>query len=292
MMKKSHNDGVDGYSTAYSKALLDGDADGAEAAVRDAMRGGLSAREVYLDLLLPGLSSIGDMWHRGEINVAQEHLATHTSLGILERVSALTETGRPRGVWAVIAAVAGEQHFVGARTFANFLKMDGWEVDFLGADTPAADLGQFLRDRGPELVVLCVTLPGHLQSALDTASHLRSLSGGWKVMIAGPSAAGAEAGETVDGVATDMIEGIALAADLVGAEQAGLELDDVLSGLGMKILMLRKGLSITQAELAAKSDLDRAYISAVEGGKQNISVAALVRLAAALEVEPRALLPS
>lgn len=283
---------IDALTGSYSDALLHGDIAAADQVVTRAMSAGLSARDVYLDLVLPSLSAVGDMWHAGKLNAADEHVATQTSLHVVEHLSARTEPGRPRSVRAVVAAVAGEWHFVGARIFAEFLRMDGWEVEFLGADTPTEDLGVLVKGHGADLVVLSVTLSTNLPVAMSTARHLQSLGGGWKTMVAGPGTVGVDAKGPVQGVATDMKEALALASSLVGLDARVLEIDDVLGGLGLHIVVRRKELGMTQADLAAGADLDRAYISAVERGKQNISVAALVRLATALEVEPRALLPS
>ena len=63
------------------------------------------------------------------------------------------------GARAVVTPVEDDQHFIGARMVADFLAMDGWDVDFLGSGTPAADLAQFVRNRDADLLALSVTLP-------------------------------------------------------------------------------------------------------------------------------------
>ena len=61
--------------------------------------------------------------------------------------------------------------------------------------------------------------------------------------------------------------------------------------IGQKVGKLRRGSGLSQARLAAKVELTRAAISALEKGRQGVSVASLCRLAAALEVAPSYLLP-
>ena len=63
------------------------------------------------------------------------------------------------GVRAVVTPVEGDQHYLGARMIADFLAMDGWEVDFLGSGTPGKDLAEFVRQRKADLVALSSTLP-------------------------------------------------------------------------------------------------------------------------------------
>ncbi len=53
---------------------------------------------------------------------------------------------------------------------------------------------------------------------------------------------------------------------------------------GLKIKHLRNEKSISQEELAHRSELHRTYISSVELGKRNISIRNIEKLANALEV--------
>lgn len=54
--------------------------------------------------------------------------------------------------------------------------------------------------------------------------------------------------------------------------------------LGENIRVARKQARMSQEKLAEKADLNTTYISDVERGEENISVDALVRVAAALKV--------
>lgn len=50
------------------------------------------------------------------------------------------------------------------------------------------------------------------------------------------------------------------------------------------IRRLRNDMSISQEELADRSDLDRTYISAVERGRRNITIGSLSRIVVSLEL--------
>jgi transcriptional regulator with XRE-family HTH domain len=60
--------------------------------------------------------------------------------------------------------------------------------------------------------------------------------------------------------------------------------------LGERVRELRNRRGLSQEALADKAGLDRTYISSCERGKRNVSLLTLHRIAAALEVEPTALL--
>ena len=55
---------------------------------------------------------------------------------------------------------------------------------------------------------------------------------------------------------------------------------------GRRMRVLRRDRGLSQEQLAAKAGLHRAYVGRVERGEQNISLDNILRLAAALEVDP------
>jgi MerR family transcriptional regulator, light-induced transcriptional regulator len=96
-----------------------------------------SLADSLLDVLAPALVEVGERWASGDVTVAQEHLASGTVRAALHR---LLSDQRPgvRGT-AVLACAPGERHEIGLLMLAVLLRSDGWQVAYLGADTPFAD---------------------------------------------------------------------------------------------------------------------------------------------------------
>lgn len=65
---------------------------------------------------------------------------------------------------------------------------------------------------------------------------------------------------------------------------------DVVKLLGVNVRKLRLAADLTQEQLAAEAGMERSYVSDLERGTRNPSVAALGRIAEALQVEPHLLL--
>lgn len=65
---------------------------------------------------------------------------------------------------------------------------------------------------------------------------------------------------------------------------------DVVRLLGVNVRYQRRLKGMTQEQLAAAADMERSYVSDLERGTRNPSVAALGRIADALEIEPHVLL--
>jgi transcriptional regulator with XRE-family HTH domain len=60
--------------------------------------------------------------------------------------------------------------------------------------------------------------------------------------------------------------------------------------VGLRIRQLREQNGLSQEELGHRAGVDRTYVSSCERGRRNLSLLTLYRIAAALEVEPAALL--
>jgi MerR family transcriptional regulator, light-induced transcriptional regulator len=136
---------------------------------------GLPPREIYLGVLGPAMEEVGSRWQRGIATVAQEHLATAVVSSIMATLAPRLAEPPPVARLAVLACTDGELHVVGLRMLGDFLEADGWEVLYLGAETPGADLSRFVADRKPDVVGLSTTLSTHLEAAKATVASLQAL---------------------------------------------------------------------------------------------------------------------
>ena len=268
----------------YTAALLAGDEDEAARVVADALDRGLEPAAIYLEMLGPALGEIGEAWLRGDLNIADEHLATSITLGEMARVRDAARRRDSIGASVVVAAVEGEWHAVATRMIADLFAMDGWEVAHLGENTPAEDLVAMARSRNADLVVLSLSQPDRVAAARRTVSMLKGIEAAPAVFVGGgglpPGAADAI---PADLVSSDPREAIRAASELLGLDRERLTLEGQLEALGRRVQELRKARGWSQQKLAAEAGLDRTYLGTVEQGRQNITIGAALRLADALE---------
>jgi methanogenic corrinoid protein MtbC1/DNA-binding XRE family transcriptional regulator len=231
---------------------------------------------------------VGERWHRGQLSVAQEHHATQITLSQMQRLRRLVPLSRSHGQRAIVAAVEHEEHDLGARVVADLLAMDGWEVDFLGADNPTADLVTFIKERQPRIVLLSATMPEHLLYAGQAVAQLRALPEAPVVLLGGratrarPEEASAIGADILVDDAWDVVQQARRFATAPGS--AVTSLDDILHDLGAHIRALRRSRHWSQQQLGDTAGLDRSYINGVEHGKQNLTLGAIHKLATALDV--------
>ena len=61
-------------------------------------------------------------------------------------------------------------------------------------------------------------------------------------------------------------------------------MNDTPQKLGANIKRIRTKKKMTQGDICRKLDMDRSYMSAIENGKKNVTLAILEKLASALDV--------
>ena len=141
------------FGRAYAAALLRGDEIAAEQAIREAMDAKLSTPEIDNEIIAPALWLVGDLWERGEISVADEHLATEISLRVLALQREARRVARTRRHHRImLAAPAGELHIVALRMICNLLRDAGYDVVMLGADVPAEALAASASRHQPHVI--------------------------------------------------------------------------------------------------------------------------------------------
>ena len=72
---------------------------------------------------------------------------------------------------------------------------------------------------------------------------------------------------------------------------ASMEPKEIMREVGLRVRRLRTKLGLSQEELGFESGLHRNYIGGIERGERNVAVANIAKLAKALRVRPRDLLP-
>jgi excisionase family DNA binding protein len=163
------------YQQRLVERLTDADEPGAWSIVQSALGAGIEPQDLYLDVISPALTVIGDEWAADRLTIGQEHQASVIVLRLLGRLGPLfARRGRKRGT-VVIGAPAGDHHSLPSALFADLLRGIGLAVIDLGADTPAQSFVADAR-RAERLVAVAIsaTSPGDEPAITDTVTALRS----------------------------------------------------------------------------------------------------------------------
>lgn len=170
--------------------------------------------DFYLQVLQPALYEVGTLWEKNKISVAQEHLASAIVTRVMAAVNLVLIGPVSYRGRAVVAACANEYHEIGAMMIADILETDSWNVSYLGANVPAADLLDHLRREKPDILALSVTMPFNINQVAELVRQIRQDTdiASIKVIVGGRAFSGP--GDLWQQVGAD-----ACAADLAAARQ-------------------------------------------------------------------------
>ena len=148
-----------------------------------ALRASVGSVGAFADALAPSLREMGDRWARGELAIADEHMATERLSRALARLAEWTSVG-PGSKVALLATAVEDEHTLGLSLVELCLRESGWDARWVGRRTPTDALVDLILRTRPEvrLVVL---------SASVVSSDPVSLARQSKAVAAACAAAGA-----------------------------------------------------------------------------------------------------
>lgn len=166
----------------YLLHLLQRDKDEAATLVLEALRGGMPLADVHERVVAPALAEIGRMWHMQEASIADEHFCTAATRMIVGQLRAAAQpmARKPDGRRALCFAVGGDMHDIGLRMVADLLELDGWTVEYLGANVPAGEIVMSIEDfaddprRSIDLAVASAATTLSIRPLMDLVAALRS----------------------------------------------------------------------------------------------------------------------
>jgi methanogenic corrinoid protein MtbC1 len=149
------------------RALLDGRDDELSALLVSLYLDGHSVGQIADGLLCAGMRRVGDLWHAGELSVAQEHVATRTAVVALQTFQAsLQGAAGGGGMRALCCSVEDDFHELPLRLAALTLEACGAAVFNLGPSTPFSALAEAVHRFRPELVCVSSTVLLRLDRAV------------------------------------------------------------------------------------------------------------------------------
>lgn len=166
-------DETDEMQQIFTALLLHGDHKGCLKLVEQSVTTTDDLMHFYEHVVKHALYTVGSLWERNELSVAEEHLAT----AIVGRVTSFLY-GRFVGVpqtkgTLVVTAGPNEFHEVGARMIADMLELDGWDVTYLGANLPEDELLKLLRLKKPYILALSVATAFNLEKAQQLIAAIK-----------------------------------------------------------------------------------------------------------------------
>lgn len=152
-----------GASSSFFDLLISGCEEETANFVIGAYLQGTVLTDIFDKLLSPAMRRIGELWYRGELSVAQEHLATRAAHYAIHKLRTSLPLPEMTGKTAFCAAFEGDLHELPSYLAQVTIENEGWEVMNFGANTPLFSLNEEILQYAPNAVCLSATYLGELE---------------------------------------------------------------------------------------------------------------------------------
>jgi methanogenic corrinoid protein MtbC1 len=169
----------------YLAACLEGDPQRGIALVLEELGSGLPPADAYVHVLLAAEREIGQLWHLGDLSVAEERLVSETTRDLMTLIAAKYAPVEASGRTLIAAAVATNAHDIGLRAAVDLFRLAGWRCLFLGANIPAREIARAAEIFDADLVVLNATLATQLKALGDAIGTIRSVAPARRILVGG-----------------------------------------------------------------------------------------------------------
>lgn len=208
----------DRIALRYLAACLEGNPQRATALVLQELDRGLSPTDAYAHVLLAAEREIGQLWHVGDVSIAEERVVSETTRDLMTLIAAKCAPAQATGHALVAAAVASNAHDIGLRAAIDLFRIAGWRCLFLGASIPAAEIARAADIFAADLVVLNATLTTQLKALGEAIDTIRSIAPTRPILVGGLAFEGVpdlwkQLG--ADGYAATVTDGVAAGTALV-----------------------------------------------------------------------------
>lgn len=169
---------LDTLSARYLDAQLAADrTEAVRLIIEEGAGRGVPVTDLLTRVILPAQREIGRLWQDNRITIADEHLATAISQLVIAQLYGRAERAPARGQRILVACVEGEYHDLGARVAADLLDLEGYDVQFAGANVPVDALRALVQRHQPDLVVLSVTMSFNAGALRRSVEAIREIPG-------------------------------------------------------------------------------------------------------------------
>lgn len=174
-------DETETFNDEMLHALLDGRVNELSSLLANLHLRGLTIAGIADDFLCVAMRRVGDLWLKGELSVAQEHVATRTATYALQNLESVMKASEDVNSLALCGSVEEDFHELPVQIAALALEEAGLEVFNLGTNTPFSALTEAIEKFEPRVVCVSSTILLRLDRAIreykefhDAAQHARA----------------------------------------------------------------------------------------------------------------------
>jgi len=160
----------------YLRALLAGDRSACRTIIEETLQSGVTASQVYMDVIWPIMLEIERLYKDDRITSAQESLASRINRTIVDQLQNKLPRRPARNRRVVVCSIPEETSELGGQMTADLFESDGWQARFLGGSVDNDDILQFIHDFRPDILVLYGITAPHAPRIRNLIDRIREIN--------------------------------------------------------------------------------------------------------------------
>ena len=155
------------------KAVIEGDAPLVSRLVVQGLDEGLDATTILSEGLTPGMSTVGDLFQRGEYFLPEMLFSAKAMTGGLEHIDPILSTSGSKALATIVlGTVKGDLHDIGKNIVAMIMKGAGFKVIDLGVDIPAERFVEAVSEKKADILALSALLSTTMPAMANTVKAI------------------------------------------------------------------------------------------------------------------------
>jgi methanogenic corrinoid protein MtbC1 len=139
----------------------------------------------YERILTPVMEEIGELWSKGELSIATEHVASNTAHSLIKVISDdYRKSKKTKGI-IVLTTPVGEDHNLGCNMLDSFLTSKGFTIFNLSPSTPAESLIEFIKASKPSALFVSITLEENVRTGQRMVKKIHEEFNNLQIFIGG-----------------------------------------------------------------------------------------------------------
>jgi methanogenic corrinoid protein MtbC1 len=145
------------------KSLTEGDLE-QSLNIYDEYRKVYGTTEFYEKIIRNVLYTIGDLWSKGKISIATEHISSNTAQNLINVIKQKNRVPLSKKQLVLICTPIGEEHCLGCNILESYLICKGFQVLNLSPSTSTDSILYVIGEQKPAIVLVSITLEDNLDS--------------------------------------------------------------------------------------------------------------------------------
>ena len=137
---------------------------------------GQSLALLFDRVVAKAMHRVGELWYRGELTIADEHLAARTAIVTLQKLRNVIRLALPNGMKAMLCGMERDLHELPLNLLQILLESDGWKVINLGPNTPFFTLAEAVAKLRPKLICISAKLVSDPDRAAREYDQVRKVA--------------------------------------------------------------------------------------------------------------------